>query len=201
MFSRAFRAAALAVLAFQVAPATAQQFSDSHQFLEAVRKADGATVDKYLRDESLGIVNTKDRTTGEAALHIAAARSDALYLRVLLQANNVNPNIQDRAGNTPLIVAAQQNWVEGVAILIKYRANVNLANSRGETPLILAVQLHNAELVRQLLAAGADADRADYQAGKSARDYARDFNRYPNIAKMLADAPKKGAGGVAGPKL
>jgi uncharacterized protein len=201
MLFRAFRAAALAALAFHVVPAAAQQFSDSHEFLDAVRKSDGAKVDKYLRDESLGIVNTKDRTTGEAALHIAAARSDALYVRVLLQANNVNANIQDRGGNTPLIVATRQDWAEGVGILIKYHANVNLANSRGETPLILAVQLHNAEIVRQLLAAGADPDRADYQAGKSARDYARDFNRYPNIAKMLTDAPKKGANGAAGPKL
>ena len=100
------------------------------------------------------------------------------------------------------MVAVEQNWNEGVGILIKYRANVNLANSGGETPLIRAVQMHNADLVRQLLDARADPDRADFGSGKSARDYARENTRYPIIAKLLADAPKAGSKAAAtGPKL
>jgi ankyrin repeat protein len=197
---RVFRVAVAAALALGAVPAAAQQFSDGYEFLDAVRKSDGGKVSKFLLDRSLRIVNTKDRGTGEGALHIVARRSDALYLRVLLQADDVNLNIQDAGGNTALIVAAEQNWTEGVGILLKYRANANLANSRGETPLIRAVQMHNAEMVRQLLAAGADPDRADYGSGKSARDYARENTRYPMIAKLLADAPKAGAkAAVTGP--
>lgn len=198
---RVFRVAAVAALALIAIPAAAQQFSDSYEFLEAVRKADGAKVNKFLLDRSLRIVNTKDRGTGEGALHIVARRSDALYLRALLQADDVNPNLQDGRGNTALMVAVGQNWNEGVGILIRYRANVNLANSAGETPLIRAVQMHNADIVRQLLDAKADPDRADYGSGKSARDYAREATRWPAIAKMLADAPKGGKAAGAGPKL
>jgi ankyrin repeat protein len=199
---RVFRVAVAAALAFTVMPAAAQQFSDGYEFLKAIRDSDGGKVNKFMLDRSLRIVNTKDRGTGEGALHIVAKRSDALYLRVLLQADDINPNLQDGRGNTALLVAVEQNWGEGVGVLIKYRANVNLANNGGETPLIRAVQMHNIEIVRQLLEAKADPDRADFGSGKSARDYARENTRYPNIAKLLADTPKGGkkAGGT-GPKL
>ncbi len=195
---RVFRVAAVAALALTAVPAAAQQFSDSYEFLEAVRKADGAKLNKFMLDRSLRIVNTRDRN-GDGALHIIARRSDALYLRVMLQADDINPNLQDGRGNTALMIAVEQNWGEGVGILIKYRANVNLQNSGGETPLIRAVQMHNTDIVRQLLDAKADPDRADYGSGKSARDYAREGTRWPNIAKLLADAPKKGQSAASGP--
>ncbi|KRC79638.1 ankyrin repeat domain-containing protein [Sphingomonas sp. Root241] len=197
---RVFRVAAVAALALIAVPAVAQQFSDGYEFLKAIRDADGPKVNKFLLDRSLRIVNTKERGSGEGALHIVARRSDALYLRALLQADDINPNLQDARGNTALIVAIEQNWSEGVGILIKYRANVNLANAGGETPLIRAVQMHNIDIVRQLLDAKANPDRADYGSGKSARDYARENTRYPAIAKLLADAPKAGAKtGATGP--
>ncbi len=199
---RVFGAAAAAALMLAAAPASAQQFSDSYNFLKAVREADGAKVNKFLQDKTLRIVNAKDRSTGEGAIHIVTRRSDALYLRVLLQQDDINANLQDGRGNTALIIAAERGWIDGLGILIKYKANVNLANAAGETPLIRAVQVHNVEAVRQLINAGADPDRTDNVTGKSARDYARDETRYPQIAKLLADAPKvQRSAGSAGPKL
>ncbi|HVJ01816.1 MAG TPA: ankyrin repeat domain-containing protein [Sphingomonas sp.] len=198
---RALRAAAAAALVLTAVPAAAQQFSDSYEFLEAIRKGDGAKVAKFLQDRTLRIVNTKDRGTGEAAMHIVARRSDALYLRALLQTDDANPNVQDRRGNTPLLVAIEQNWEEGVTILLRYKANPNLANAGGETPLIRAVQMHNEEIVRRLLAAGANPDKADFGSGKSARDYAREATRWPGIARLINEAPKGGASGGAGPRL
>jgi ankyrin repeat protein len=195
--------AALLMLA-AAAPASAQQFSDSYNFLQAIRETDGAKVNKFLEDKSLRIVNAKDRQTGEGALHIVTRRSDATYLRVLLQQDDINANLQDGRGNTPLLIAAERGWDEGVSILIKYGANVNLANTSGETPLIRAVQVHDIEVVRQLLSAGANPDRTDNVTGKSAREYAKDETRYPQIARLLADAAKGGKSGAAapaGPKL
>lgn len=197
---RVLGAATVAALLFTSAPAAAQQFSDSYEFLEAIRKPDGAKVTKYLQDKTLRIVNSKDRSTGEGALHIVARRSDSTYLRFLLQQSDVNANLQDNRGNTALIIAAERGWIEGVSILVKYKANVNLANGSGETPLIRAVQVHEVEAVRELLAAGADPDRTDNVTGKSARDYAAEATRYTQIAKLLADAPKVRRGGT-GPKL
>lgn len=203
MVFRAFRVAAAAALALSAVPALAQQFSDGYEFLEGVRKVDGAKVNKYLSDKSLRIVNTKDRSTGEGALHIVAKQRNSVYLGVFLAQPDVNPNLQDRAGNTPLIVAVDSGWSEGVAKLIAKGANVNLANNGGETPLIRAVLGHNEQLVRQLLDAGANPDKADYQGGLTARDYAKRETRFPAIAKLVDAAPKGGgkAGGMTEPKL
>lgn len=205
MIVRVIGAAGAALLMLAAVPASAQQFSDSYNFLNAIRETDGAKVNKYLENKSLRIVNAKDRSTGEGALHIVTRRSDATYLRVLLQQDDINANLQDNRGNTALLIAAERGWGEGVQILIKYGASVNTANSSGETPLIRAVQVHEIDVVRQLLAAGANPDRTDNVTGKSARDYARDETRYPQIAKLLSEAPKggksSGSAAPAGPKL
>ena len=47
-----------------------------------------------------------------------------------------------------------------------------MTNDAGETPLISAVHSRNLAMVRLLLAAGADPDRAD-NSGRSARAYAK----------------------------
>lgn len=203
MTGRVFGAALAAVFLTVAAPAAAQQKSESYEFLQAVRSKDGGKVNGFLEDKSKRIVNVKDRATGEGALHIIVGRTDATYLRFILQQDDVNPNLQDSRGNTALNLAASRGWVEGVEILLRYKANVNLANASGETPLIRAVQeAHDLEIADALLKAGADPDRTDNVTGKSARDYAREGTRWPALAKLLADAPKaQRAGAAAGPKL
>lgn len=203
MVFRAYRLAAAAALVLSAMPATAQQFSDSYQFLEAVRKADGAKVNSYLEDKSKRAVNWKDSGTGETALHIVAKRRDMPYLVVLSAQPDVNLNLQDKQGETPLMAAVGANWEEGVARLLKVRANVDIPNSGGETPLIRAVLMHNEPIVRMLLDAGANPDVADYRGGLSARDYAERESRWPRIAALIEATPKggKNAGTAAGPRL
>jgi ankyrin repeat protein len=198
--------AAAAALLLLPLPALAQgmgQPRESIQFLDAIRKQDGNKVNEFLRDKAASMINVKDPYgTGEAALHIVVKRQDPTYLTVLINQPGINVNIQDRDGNTPLIFAAGLGWAPGVDALLAKKANVNLANNGGVTPLIRAVLAHDSEIVKKLLDAGADPDRADFGGGLSAREYAVRENRYPTIAKMLADAPKVGrAATAAGPKL
>ncbi|TKD51914.1 ankyrin repeat domain-containing protein [Sphingomonas baiyangensis] len=198
------RAAGLAAAALLSAgvPASAQQYSEGYKFLEAVRKAEGNDVNRILNEPGQTIINTRDRSSGDGALHIVVRRSDPTYLRFLLQ-KGANPNMGDARGNTPMMLAVDAGFLDGIDILRRYKANVNQANASGETPLIRAVQLRNYEMVRDLLAAGADPDHTDVIAGLSARDYARRDGRSPAISKALADAPKRGAAPsrAAGPKF
>jgi ankyrin repeat protein len=198
-----FLHAALAAIAMLLvaAPAHAQHFSDSFQFLEAIRKQDGTKAMQLISDSNGNILNTRDRSTGDAALHIIVRQGDSTWLRYLIQ-KGANPNIQDGRGNTPMMIAVETGYAEGVQILIVYHANVDLPNASGETPLIRAVQLRKADMVRLLLDAGADPDRADHISGQSARDYVRLDRRMPaSIAKMIEDAPKVNRTSVSGPKL
>ena len=190
---------ALPLIAIAV-PAPAQRLSEGYEFLKAVREANGAKVQEFVDKPGSQIINTRDPGTGETALHIVAKRGDATYVRYLV-ARGAGINSQDGRGNTPLLLAASGNFTDVVDQLTKLRANVNLGNQSGETPLIRAVQLRNLELVRLLLAAGANPDQRDVVAGLSARDYANQDARSPAITKLINDAPKTAPRAVAGPKL
>lgn len=194
--SRPVFAAALLALALPVA---AQQFSESYNFLKAVREQDGNKVTDMLNQPGQTIVNARD-DKGEAAIHIVTKRRDRTYLNFIL-ARGGNVNLQDGAGNSPLMLAVEANWPEGVALLLARRASINLANNGGETPLIRAVQRRDAEMVRTLLTNKADPDQRDRLAGMNARDYAARDTRSPVIAQLLKDAPGVQKRAVSGPSF
>ena len=191
---------ALAAALMLPAAAHAQQMSPGYVFLKAIRDEDGNKVNDILGQPGQTIINTKDRTTGEGALHIVVKRGDSAYLRYLL-AKGADPNIRDGHGDTPMLLAVQAGQPEMVKILATAKANANLANGSGETPLIRAVQRRDLTLVREVLAAGGNPDQTDNVAGLSARDYATRDARATAIAKLLDDTPKQAVRAVAGPKL
>jgi hypothetical protein len=196
-----FHAALLAALSVSSAiPAVAQQQSQRYKFLEAVRKGDGNAVIAMLDQPGQTIVNTRDVTTGEGAVHIVVKRGDAAYLRYLL-AKGADPNLRDSQGDTPMMLAVQAGQPDLVPILAASKANANLGNNAGETPLIRAVQRRDIALVRAVLAAGGSPDQTDNVAGMSARDYAKRDTRSLAILKTLEEAPVKTQRAVAGPKF
>jgi ankyrin repeat protein len=189
-----------ALLGTAAVPAQAQNQSEGYKFLQAVKDSKGTEVEKMLNVPGTTVLNTREISTGEGALHIVVRRGDATYLRFLL-ARGADPNIRDGKGNTPLMLAAGLGQSELIQALIDKKANVNLANSSGETPLIRAVQRRDLGLARSLIAAGADPDQADVIAGKSARDYATEDARATAMAKLMQETPKKARRAVSGPGL
>lgn len=193
------RAAALA-LALLTPIAAQAQFSDSYNFLKAVKDADGQKVTDLIQKPGSTVINSRDVTTGENALHLVVARRDNTWLTFLL-AKGANPNLTDNDGNTPLMKAVQGRFTDGVQTLLAYKALVDKANGSGETPLIRAVQLRDVALVRLLVAQGANADKRDSIAGMSARDYAQRDSRTPGLVDALSAAKSQTApkGPVQGP--
>jgi ankyrin repeat protein len=197
LFSALLGSMALALLA--AGPAQAQ-FSDNYNFLKAVKDKDGEKVTNLLQKPGSTVVNSRDVSTGENALHIIVARRDATWLTFLL-AKGANPNLTDNDGNTPLMDAVQGRFEEGVRTLLAYNAQVDKVNDSGETPLVRAVQLRDVGLVRLLVAQGANPEKRDTIAGMSARDYAKRDGRTPGLTEAL-DAAKPAAapkGPVQGP--
>ena len=193
------RAAALALAL--LSPVAAQaQFSDSYNFLKAVKDADGQKVTDLVQKPGSTVINSRDVTSGETALHLVIARRDNTWLSFLL-AKGANPNLADNRGNTPLMNAVQARFEDGVRTLLSSGAQIDKTNGSGETPLIRAVQLRDIGLVRLLVAQGANADKRDTIAGMSARDYAERDARTSGIVEVLTAAKPKAApsGPVQGP--
>ena len=196
----------LTILAVLLAAATAipaqAQFSDSYKFLEAVRKKEGDKVTEALNEPGTQIVNTKDYTTGQTALHIVVARRDLTWVQFLI-AKGANVNARDNRGVTPLVQASEMGFIEGVDELIKSGARIDEANNTGETPLISAVHRKDLALVRMLVKAGANPDRPD-NSGRSARDYASLDKGNPvlgELEKAVKDAKAAGPKKTYGPSF
>jgi ankyrin repeat protein len=189
-----------ATLALAVTAPAAAQFSASYKFLKAVRDANGDDATKALEGSGSTLVNTRDQTTGDTALHITIGRRDLTWTSFML-GKDANPNVRNNSGDTPLIVAARIGFIEGATLLLSRGASINLPSTSGETALIIAVQQRDLPMVRFLLSKGADPKQADRIAGKSARDYAAEDARASVILKLLDDTPAVAKPKMSGPKL
>lgn len=164
--------AALA-LASMATPAAAQMLSEGTEFLRAIEKRDedASKVTEMVDVPGSTVINSRDLTSGRTALHIVVAERDGPWVSYLIS-QRANVNLADNQGVTPLMLAVQIGYIEGVEALLAARARVDVANASGETSLMFAVHSRNTDMMRVLLQAGADPDRRD-NSGRSAREYAR----------------------------
>lgn len=189
-----------AALSLALATPAMAQFSDSYNFLQAVKSRDGQKATDLINKASPP-VDAKDSETGETALHMVVKRHDDQWLAFLL-AHGASPNVKDRLGNTPLHLAAATGDTEMITPLLSYGANINVVNNNGESPLILAIHAHDQAATRLLVNNGADPQLRDTLAGKSAEDYAREDPRAVPLQRILAEAKPKGPPKkVSGPVL
>ncbi|KMS54772.1 ankyrin [Novosphingobium barchaimii LL02] len=163
-------------------------FSEGYKFLEAVKKKEGDKVEEALMKSSQ-IVNAKDITSGETALHIVTARRDLTWLNYLI-AKGANVNGADDRGRTALELAVNLGWREGATVLLEQKASPDPSNDAGETPLIFAVHRKDANMMKALLDAGANPDRSD-NSGRSARDYAKLEGGGQNLLTTIDTYAKK----------
>ena len=175
-FVLALSAALLAV------PAAGQSgFNDGELFIKAIRDDNGGEALKLLKTKPT-LVNARDGS-GKTALGAAIESRNSDWTLYLLQ-EGADPNLLSN-GETPLIIAARTGSVDAAEWLLMVKARVDEPNRKGETPLIIAVQQRQVPLVRLLLNAGANPDRADSAAGYSARDYAKRDSRTPEILRLI----------------
>jgi ankyrin repeat protein len=176
----------------------AAQMSMGYKFLEAVKKKEGNTVTDMLAEPGTTVINTKDITSGDTALHIVTGRRDLTWMSFLIS-KGANVNVRNVRGVTPLELAVRSGFNEGVELLLAKGALVDEPNSAGETPLIAATHNRDTALMRLLLKAGADPDRAD-SSGRTARDYAlADGRNSPLLTEIDTYAKTKQAGGKPRP--
>ena len=87
----------------------------------------------------------------------ASENGDVKKIKKIIESENeINFNIQDKDGNTPLILASCNGHDEIVEELVHTRANVNIQNKKGYTALIQASENGYLEVVKILINFDAD---------------------------------------------
>lgn len=107
---------------------------------------------------------------GRTAVHRAAASGDAERVRTLVEEGH-DVDGPDRTHFTPLHFAAQEQHADAAQALVGLGADIEARNVYGATPLLVALtngRDRPGEVVRVLLAAGADPD-ASNKTGVSPR--------------------------------
>ncbi|MEM6254727.1 MAG: ankyrin repeat domain-containing protein [Cyanobacteria bacterium P01_D01_bin.156] len=112
----------------------------------------------------------------------ATLMGDLETVERLLQ-NGTDPNLVYNT-NTALTYAARDGFTEIAYLLIEYDADVNWIDGEGVTPLILASFKDHIDIVRLLLAHGADTTIRD-QWNRMALDYALRRGQSDPIAQLL----------------
>lgn len=110
---------------------------------------------------------------GRAALDVAAFHDAEASGEALLDFG-ADPNIRDEIGRTPLMTAAKFGSLRMLDLLLSRGADVRHVDLHGRTALHWAAtgEHSNPEIVRRLLAAGAERNRQNSD-GLTAADYAR----------------------------
>ena len=94
--------------------------------------------------------------------HTAAAQGDLEHLKSALEADPEAVVRRQGPGQlTPLMMASFSGHVLSVSCLLNAGADPNAANDGGETALMFAASARWPDVVRVLVAAGADVDRGD----------------------------------------
>jgi len=133
---------------------------------------------------------------------IAAARTGNVAMIRLLTSRGADPNLPDAAVNswTPLLHAVHKAQPGAITALLDAGANANGADSSGTTPLMMAAGYGYTDIVKILLARGAN-PRLPMRDGVTAIDLARsgvpDIDRFTvfncqdeTVKALLAADPK-----------
>ena len=120
--------------------------------------------------------------TPEDALFKAVWTGELSTLRNM----NIDVNLKDAVGRTPLHIAAEKADIRTMMFLIENGADVNIADANGNTPLIFIInKTGNLEITKHLIEKGA-AVNTQNQTGETALMYAA-WRGHANIVRLLLE--------------
>ena len=108
-----------------------------------------------------GLVENQDAKDPRDLLSSYISRGNAAGVRRLLASGSVEPDSLNSYGNFPLALAASQQHLRIMRVLIRSGASVDFADSRGETALMSASCEGRGKAVKLLLKEGAAIDKRD----------------------------------------
>ncbi len=107
-----------------------------YKLLQYVREKNKPQINKMVDVGVSSLLNLTEPKQGLGALYQASLERDEDLIRFLLSLG-AHPDIQDKKGRTPLMLAAQLGYFNIVYLLITNHANVNLTDEEGKGKIIV----------------------------------------------------------------
>ncbi|XP_041927269.1 ankyrin repeat and EF-hand domain-containing protein 1 [Alosa sapidissima] len=109
-----------------------------YKLLQWVRQGDTAQIEKMVRMGVPNLINMAEPAEGRGALHLAAVANDTDMVEFLLSLA-AHPNIQDKKGRTPVMLAAELGHDTVISLLAKNHANMVLTDAEGQGVLFYCI--------------------------------------------------------------
>jgi FtsZ-binding cell division protein ZapB len=118
------------------------------------------------------MMNVKLGRRGRTQLHFCVRKGLTSSVKRLLSIRNINVNVKNVNGSTPLHDAAWKGRVEIVRLLLQNGAEVNAKDNHGNTPLHCAASDGNVDILHLLVVNGADLEVQDDDGWRALHDAA-----------------------------
>ncbi|KAB5539661.1 hypothetical protein PHYPO_G00091570 [Pangasianodon hypophthalmus] len=102
-----------------------------YRLLQRVRARDTVQVEKLLRAGVHDLVNITEPNEGKGVLHVAAVSNDTDMIEFLMF-HGAYPDVQDKRGRTPVMLAAELGHDGVVALLAEKHADMKLTDTEGK---------------------------------------------------------------------
>ncbi|XP_031436259.1 ankyrin repeat and EF-hand domain-containing protein 1 [Clupea harengus] len=109
-----------------------------YKLLQCVREGDTTQIEKMARLGVANLINMTEPAEGRSAMHLAAVANDTHMVEFLL-AQGAHPNIQDKRGRTPVMLAAELGHDIMISLLAKSHASMTLTDAEGQDVLFYCI--------------------------------------------------------------
>ncbi|XP_074602590.1 uncharacterized protein LOC141856219 [Brevipalpus obovatus] len=167
----------------------ASDLPDDEQFISLCKRCDILALKKLrsLTTLDANIVNARDENGLSGLAHLCIkGRNDCI--KIISEFNNLDANIRDNEGNTPLILATQSGHCQVLTCLVSnFRKQINLdaRNDFGFTALMKGAILGRTKCIQILLRAGSNPNLRDPSRGFTALQWAQYCSRTTCVEEMI----------------
>ncbi|XP_024278479.1 ankyrin repeat and EF-hand domain-containing protein 1a [Oncorhynchus tshawytscha] len=109
-----------------------------YRLLQYVHEGDQPQIEKMVDMGVEDLINLTEPREGTGVLHLAAVANNTNMVSFLL-AQGAQPNVQDKRGRTPVMLAAEMGHDGMVALLAKNYAKMNLLDAEGKGVLFYCI--------------------------------------------------------------
>ncbi|TRY99825.1 hypothetical protein DNTS_014885 [Danionella cerebrum] len=110
-----------------------------YRLLQCVQDGDKPNIEKLIRIGVDNLINLTEPHEGKGVLHLASLTNNPDTLKFLIDQGG-HPDVQDRRGRTPLMLAAELGYDGIVSLLAKMNADMKLVDVEGKGVLFYCIQ-------------------------------------------------------------